>query len=110
MFDKDEILKNLDSILESWKASHTLAFPDEAGMKRVVRRGKVVRKVKVKKKGYKVVRKGSQVKFVRMTQREKRTRRVSARKAWRKQKSARKVKTKRTMIRSKVRMKSLYGK
>jgi len=110
MFEKTEILKRLDSLLEDWKASFHIEFLDEIAMKRVVRKGKVVRKVAVKRKGFKVVRQGASVKFVRMTQKEKRTRRVTARKAWRKSKSARKVKTKRTMIRSKVRMKSLYGK
>lgn len=103
----------MDSLLEDWKASFDLEFSDcldEVAMKRVVRKGKIVRKVKVKRKGYKVVRKGTQVKFVRMTQKEKRVRRKAARKAWRVGKSARKVKTKRTMIRSKVRMRTLYGK
>lgn len=109
MFDKSEILAKLDSLLEEWKALHHLEFLDEVAMKRVVRKGKIVRKVKVKRKGYKVVRQGSRVKFVRMTQKEKRMRRKAARKAWRVGKSARKTKTKRTMIRSKVRMKTLYG-
>lgn len=83
---------------------------NEIAMKRVVRKGKIVRKVKVKRKGFKVLRQGQQVKFVRMTQKEKRVRRKSARMAWRKGKGLRKTKSKRTMIRSKVRMRQLYGK
>ncbi len=109
IWEKSEILAKLDSLFESWKALHHLEFLDEVAMKRVVRKGKIVRKVAVKRKGYKVVRHGSQVKFVRMTQKEKRVRRKSARKAWRVGKSARKVKAKRTMVRSKVRIKTLYG-
>lgn len=110
MFSREEILARMDALLEDWKASHTLEFLDEVAMKRVVRNGKIVRKVKVKRKGFKVVRKGNSVKFVRMTQKEKRARRKAARKAWRVGKAARKQKAKRTMIRSKVRMKTLYGK
>ena len=110
MFNKEEILEKLDALLEDWKATHTLEFLDEVAMKRVVRGGKIVRKVKVKRKGFKVVRKGNIVKFVRMTQKEKRARRKAARKAWRVGKAARKQKAKRSMIRSKVRMKTLYGK
>lgn len=110
MFSREEILARMDALLEDWKATHTLEFLDEVAMKRVVRNGKIVRKVKVKRKGFKVVRKGNSVKFVRMTQKEKRARRKAARKAWRVGKAARKQKAKRTMIRSKVRMKTLYGK
>lgn len=110
MFSREEILARMDALLEDWKAAHTLEFLDEVAMKRVVRNGKIVRKVKVKRKGFKVVRKGNIVKFVRMTQKEKRARRKAARKAWRVGKAARKQKAKRSMIRSKVRMKTLYGK
>ena len=110
MYSREEILARMDALLEDWKAAHTLEFLDEVAMKRVVRNGKIVRKVKVKRKGFKVVRKGNSVKFVRMTQKEKRARRKAARKAWRVGKAARKQKAKRTMIRSKVRMKTLYGK
>lgn len=83
---------------------------DEVAMKRVVRGGKIVRKVKQKRKGFKVVRVGNTVRFKRMTQMEKRNRRRSARKAWKVGKNTRKTKAKRTMIRSKVRMRQLYGK
>ena len=110
MFSREEILARMDALLEDWKAAHTLEFLDEVAMKRVVRNGKIVRKVKVKRKGFKVVRKGNSVKFVRMTQKEKRARRKAARKTWRDGKAARKQKAKRSMIRSKVRMKTLYGK
>jgi hypothetical protein len=108
--DKSEILEKLDSLLEEWKLSHHLEFLDEVAMKRVVRKGKIIRKVKVKRKGYKVVRQGDRVRFVRMTPQEKRARRRAARKAWRIGKAARLTKSKRTLIRSKVRMKTLYGK
>lgn len=110
MFSREEILARMDALLEDWKAAHTLEFLDEVAMKRVVRNGKIVRKVKVKRKGFKVVRKGNSVKFVRMTQKEKRARRKAARKAWRVGKAARKQKARRSMIHSKVRMKTLYGK
>jgi hypothetical protein len=110
LLDKESIFQRLNNLVEEVKASFDVQFIDEVAMKRVVRGGKIVRKVKLKRKGFKVVRKGSQVRFVRMTQKEKRVRRVSARKAWRVGKSARKTKAKRTMVRSKVRMKTLYGK
>jgi DNA-binding transcriptional regulator PaaX len=110
MFDKEQLFNTLDSLLEDWKVLHHLEFLDEVAMKRVVRKGKIVRKVKVKKKGYKVVRKGNSIRFVRMTAQEKRIRRRAARKAWRVGRAARKNKAKRSLIRSKVRMKTLYGK
>lgn len=110
MFEKTEILAKLDSLLENWKALHYLEFLDEVAMKRVVRKGKIVRKVKVKRKGFKVVRQGNRIRFVRMTPTEKRARRRAARKAWRVGKASRRTKSKRTLIRSKVRMKTLYGK
>lgn len=110
ILDKEHILQRLNTLMVEMKASYDVEFLSEVAMKRVVRGGKIVRKVKVKRKGFKVVRKGNQVRFVRMTQKEKRVRRKSARKAWRVGKSARKTKAKRTMIRSKVRMKTLYGK
>lgn len=120
MLDRNHILNKLDTLLESWKESHVLDFElesldeeslDEVAMKRVVRKGKIVRKVAVKRKGFKVLRgPNGQVKFVRMTQKEKRARRKAARKAWRVGKAARKVKANRTKIRSKVRMRTLYGK
>lgn len=113
-------MAKMDSLLEEWKQCHALFFEDvdaidevaidEVAMKRVVRKGKIVRKVKQKRKGFKVVRNGNKVKFVRMTQQEKRSRRRAARKAWKVGKAARRAKAKRTMIRSKVRIRSLYGK
>jgi len=108
--DKSEIYEKLNSLLEEWKLSHYLEFLDEVAMKRVVRNGKIVRKVKVKRKGYKIVRRGNSIRFVRMTPKEKRARRKAARKAWRVGKAARKTKSKRSLIRSKVRMRTLYGK
>lgn len=113
MFDNAYYKASLDRIFESIMNDSLLIFEDtldEVSMKRVVRRGKIVKKVKVKKKGFKVLRQGNKVKFVRMTQKEKRLRRKSARMAWRVGKGARKNKTKRSMIKSKVRMRSLYGK
>lgn len=113
MFNKADIKQSLSAILESEMKKGELLFEDsidEITMKRVVRKGKIVRKVKVKKKGFKVQRVGNKVKFVRMTQKEKRVRRKSARKAWKIGKGSRKNKAKRTMIRSKVRMRTLYGK
>lgn len=113
MFNKADIMAKMDSLLEEWKQCHALFFEDgidEVAMKRVVRKGKIVRKVKQKRKGFKVVRNGNKVKFVRMTQQEKRSRRRAARKAWKVGKAARRAKAKRTMIRSKVRIRSLYGK
>ena len=110
LLNKIEILEKLDSLLEEWKSAHHLEFLDEVAMKRVVRKGKISRKVAVKRKGYKVVRHGSVVRFARMTPQEKRARRKAARKAWRVGKAARGNKAKRTLIRSKVRIKALYGK
>lgn len=123
MFNKVSIKDKLSNILESVIESTFLVFGlsvnaeetnessiDEVTMKRVVRGGKIVKKVKVKKKGFKVLRTGNAVKFVRMTQKEKRGRRKAARMAWKVGKGSRKNKTKRTMVRSKVRMHQLYGK
>jgi hypothetical protein len=107
--DKETILQKLDSILENFKDTHYVEFLDEIAMKRVVRHGRVVKIVAVKRRGFKVLRQGNKIKLVRMTNKEKRTRRKGARKAWRKSKSTRKSKAKRSMIKSKVRMKSLYG-
>lgn len=111
LFTKEEIHQRLDSLLEDLIGDiEPTIHLGEIAMKRVVRKGKIVRKVKNKRRGFKVVRKGNQVKFVRMTQQEKRARKKAAKKAWRVGKSSRKNKAKRTMIRSKVRMRSLYGK
>jgi len=113
MYTPSEISKRLsEKVAEILKESFMIFEEDqldEVAMKRVVRKGKIVRKVKVKRKGYKVLRQGNSVKFVRLTQKEKRVRRRAARQAWRKGKGTRKSKTRRTMIRSKVRMKQLYG-
>ena len=114
MYTPSEIKKRLsEKVAEILKESFMIFEDDpinEIAMKRVVRKGKIIRKVKVKRKGYKVLRQGNKVKFARMTQKEKRSRRRAARKAWRSGKGARKSKSRRTMIRSKVRMKQLYGK
>lgn len=106
--EKQDILKKLDEKLNTWLNTSYLEFLDEIAMKRVVRNGKIVRKVKVKRPGFKVVRNGNRIKFVRMTAKEKRARRIAARKSWRVAKSSRLNKSKRTMKRSKVRMKMLY--
>ena len=115
MFTKQGIMQKLDSLLESETKDLLLAFdlPDEineVAMKRVVRKGKIVRKVRNKKKGFKVLRQGNTARFVRLAQKEKRTRRKAARKAWRTGRGSRKAKAKRTMIRSKVKIRQLYGK
>lgn len=112
--DKENLKHRMSQIFESMVQDTVLIFENEeineVAMKRVVRRGKIVRKVKVKRKGFKVQRQGNKVKFVRLTMKEKRVRRKSARLAWRVGKASRKNQTRRTMIRSKVRMKQLYGK
>jgi hypothetical protein len=110
---KAESMALMTEMLAEKLASFSVLFESElseVAMKRVVRGGKIVRKVKVKRKGFKVLRVGNTVKFVRMTQQEKRVRRKAARKAWRTSKGSRKQKAKRTKIRSKVRMRQLYGK
>lgn len=116
--DKESMKFRLAQIFEGMIKDTVIIFEDveksdainEVAMKRVVRNGKIVRKVKVKRKGFKVLRDGNKVKFVRLTMKEKRVRRKSARMAWRVGKASRKNQTRRTMIRSKVRMKQLYGK
>lgn len=118
MFNETDILKRLNELKDQALLEESTFFEiwdyvdelSEVAMKRVVRKGKIVRKVAVKKKGFKVVRSGNSVKFVRMTQKEKRARRKAARKAWKVGKAARKVKANRSLRRSKVRIKSLYGK
>lgn len=113
MFNISDMKERLSEILAEQLADTLISFEDETisevAMKRVVRKGKIVRKVKLKRKGFKVLRKGNHVSFVRMSQKEKRVRRKAARQAWRKGKGTRKNKSKRTMIRSKVRMRQLYG-
>lgn len=112
---KEALFQRLNALAEEKVGFFELVFEEveanvsEIAFKRVVRKGKIVRKVAVKRKGFKVVRSGNKVKFVRMTQQEKRARRKAARRAWKVGKAARKVKAERTMRRSKVRIKSLYG-
>lgn len=113
MFNTADLKIRLSEIYSEIMADTVFLFEeaiDEVAMKRVVRGGKIVRKVKQKRKGFKIIRTGNTVRFKRMTQQEKRNRRRSARKAWKVGKSTRKTKAKRTMIRSKVRMRQLYGK
>lgn len=105
MFGAKEILSEK---LSSLKATLLEEILNEIAMKRVVRKGKIVKKVKTKRKGFKVLRKGGSIRFVRMTPKEKRVRRKAARKAWRVGKSARVNKSKRTFKKSKVRIKSLH--
>ncbi len=124
--DSNKILEKMDESLDDILLGYCLEFEDsdedsldeihldeipldEVAMKRVVRKGKIVTKVKLKKKGFKVVRHGGSVKFVRMTPKERKARRKAARKAWRVGKSARKTKSKRSLQKSKTRIKSLYG-
>lgn len=111
--DREQILSKLNQHLDQYLSECVVEFEDtmvsEIALVRRVRKGKIVRKVAIKRKGFKVMRKGNTVKFVRMTQKEKRVRRKAARKAWRVGKSARKMKSKRTLRRSKVRIKSLYA-
>ncbi len=112
MITKDYLASRLQTlVLEKVSELKTIAeetFLDEVALKRVVRGGKIVKKAAVKKKGFKVVRKGNQITFKRITQKEKRVRRKAARKAWRTGKSSRLNKGKRTLKRSKIRMKMLY--
>ena len=108
ILDKERIFARLDELKEEILQSYFVEFISEVSMKRVVRTGKIVRKVKVKRKGFKVVRNGQSVKFVKMTVKEKRARRKAAKRSWRVAKSARKNQSKRTLKRSKVRMKTLY--
>lgn len=112
--NRDRLLGKLDQLLADYRNSFRLFVSeeqlDEVAMKRVVRKGKIVRKVKVKRKGFKIIRgKNGQVSFKRMTQQEKRARRKAAKKAWRVGKAARKTKAKRSLIKSRVRMKTLHG-
>jgi hypothetical protein len=114
MFETQAIHSAMDALLSEAMGAAILVFDksepiNEVALKRVVRRGEVVRKVKVKRKGFKVVRQGNKITFARLTPEEKRKRRRAARQAWRVGRGSRRAKAKRTMIRSKVRMKTLYG-
>lgn len=83
----------------------------EVAFKRVIRKGKIIRKVKnTRGANFRIVRHGNQVKFVRKTAAEKRKRRLAMKKAWRKGKAARLNKIKRTIRKSRIRMKSFYRK
>ena len=80
----------------------------EARFIRVVRAGKIVKKVKPRK-GFKVIRSGGKIKMKRMTFQEKRTRKVATTKAWRKGKSSRIVKSARKLKISLRKRKSIFG-
>lgn len=101
------------SVLENFKATLDDALIEcvinEVTFKRVIRKGKVVKKVKnIRGPNYRIVRQGNKVRFVRKTAQEKRRRKLAMKKAWRKGKATRLNKAKRTIRKSKIRMKSFY--
>jgi hypothetical protein len=81
---------------------------NEARFIRVVRAGKVVKKVKPKK-GFKILRKGMAVKMKRMSFQEKRTRRMAMRAVWRKGKASRVIKSKRKLKISLRKRRVIFG-
>nr|DAF18172.1 MAG TPA: hypothetical protein [Caudoviricetes sp.] len=108
MIDTINVLDNFRKVLIE---SIDEIILNEVTFKRVIRKGKVVKKVKnIRGPNYRIVRKGNQVRFVRKTAQEKRKRKLAMKKAWRKGKSSRLNKAKRTIRRSKIRMKSFYRK
>lgn len=100
------VLKNFETNLDENLIECVL---NEVTFKRVIRKGKVVKKVKnIRGPNYRIVRQGNKVRFVRKTAQEKRRRKLAMKKAWRKGKSSRLNKAKRTIRKSKIRMKSFY--
>lgn len=101
------------TVLENFKTTFAESINDyilnEVTFKRVIRKGRVVKKVKnIRGPNYRIVRQGNKVRFVRKTAQEKRRRKLAMKKAWRKGKSSRLNKAKRTIRKSKIRMKSFY--
>lgn len=101
----------LESFEENLHEAINEVVLNEITFKRVIRKGKVVKKVKnIRGPNYRIVRSGNKVRFVRKTAQEKRKRKLAMKKAWRRGKSSRLNKAKRTIRRSKIRMKSFYRK
>lgn len=101
MISKDEIYILLEEKLDSLL---------EARFKRVIRGGKIIRK-KVSRPGFKFVRTtGGGTKLKRMSPKEKRNRKIALKKAWRKGKAARIVKSQRKTKRSMLKRKATIGK
>lgn len=84
-------------------------FLTEARFKRVVRKGKVVRKMQARK-GFRIIRaKGGKLKMRRVTPMERRKMHIAMQRAWRKGKAARLQKSKRMRIRSLIKRKTVFG-
>lgn len=95
--------KNIETLLEKVGALV------EIRLVRRVRNNKIVKKAAVKRKGFKVVRDGANAAhYQKMSAMEMLKRRKAMRRSWRKGKAARLIHTKRTMIKSRRKMKSLY--
>lgn len=80
----------------------------EAKFIRVVRAGKLTRKIKARK-GFKVLRRGNKVKMKRMTFQEKRKRHLVMLKVWRKGHASRAIKSHRKLVISLRKRKSIFG-
>jgi hypothetical protein len=105
--------KKVGELIEDIRFQLESSLLSEVKMKRVIRGGKVVKKVAVKKKGFKIKRVGNKVMFVREKPSEKRKRAKAMKKAWKKGKSKRLNKTKKSMKKTRRKMKamkSLYRK
>ena len=84
-------------------------FLNEARFKRVVRRGKVVRKMQARK-GFRIVRaKGGKLKMRRVSPMERRKMHLAMQRAWRVGKASRLQKAKRMRIRSLTKRKTMFG-
>jgi hypothetical protein len=75
---------------------------------RRVRHGQIVKKAAIKKQGFKVVRNGNMAHYQKMSAMEMLHHRKSAKIAWRKGKARRLIKTRRSMIKARRKMKILY--
>lgn len=75
---------------------------------RRVRHGQIVKKAAFTRKGFKVVRDGNSAHFQKMSAQEMLRHRKATRMAWRQGKAARLVKTRRSMIKARRKMKILY--
>ena len=82
---------------------------NEIALVRRIRNGKIVKKAAIRRKGFKVVRnKSGGAVLKKMSAIEMLKRRKSATKAWRKGKSVRLRKAKRSMVKSRRKMRILY--
>lgn len=99
-------VEDIKSILDNLAENLVL---NEAKFVRVIRGGKIQKKIKPRV-GFKILRTGNKVKMKRVTVKEKRNRSLAIKKAWRKNHAGRVIKSKKKMIISLRKRKTIFGK